>query len=48
MNDLTQGQRKELTAEQQWQQFSELKTAQDYIESLRGRKLEVFLLGERV
>ena len=48
MNDLTQGQRKELTAEQQWQQFPELKTAQDYIESLRGRKLEVFLLGERV
>ena len=35
MNDLTQGQRKELTAEQQWQQFPELKTAQDYIESLR-------------
>ena len=48
MNDMTQGQHKELTAEQQWEQFSELKTAEDYINSLRGRNLDVFLLGERI
>ena len=48
MNDLSQGQRQELTAEQQWQQFSELKTAEDYINSLRGRNLDVFLVGERI
>ena len=44
MNDLSQGQYQELTAEQQWEQFSELKTAEDYINSLRGRNLDVFLL----
>ncbi|REJ61104.1 MAG: 4-hydroxybutyryl-CoA dehydratase, partial [Proteobacteria bacterium] len=48
MNDMTQGQHTELTAEQQWEQFSELKTAEDYINSLRDRNLDVFLLGERI
>ena len=48
MNDMSQGQRRELTAEQQWEQFTVLKTADDYIDSLRGRNLDVYLLGERI
>ena len=48
MNDLSHGQHQELTAEQQWEQFTVLKTADDYIDSLRGRNLHVYLLGERI
>ena len=48
MNDMAQGRRRELTADQQWEQFSVLKTAEDYVESLRGRNLDVYLLGERL
>ena len=48
MNDMSQGQRRELSAEQQWEQFAVLKTADDYIDSLRGRNLDVYLLGERI
>lgn len=48
MNDMSQGQRQELSAEQQWEQFTALKTADDYIDSLRGRNLDVYLLGERI
>ena len=48
MNDLSHGQHQELTAEHQWEQFTVLKTADDYIDSLRGRNLNVYLLGERI
>ena len=48
MNDLSHGQHQEPTAEQQWEQFTALKTADDYIDSLRGRNLDVYLLGERI
>ena len=48
MNDLAQGRCNELSATQQWEQFSELKTANDYIGSLRGRNLNVYLLGTRI
>ena len=48
MNDMSQSPGDELTAEQQWAQFSTLTTADDYISSLRGRNLNVYLLGERV
>ena len=48
MNDMAQGRRRELTADQQWEQFSVLETAEDYVESLRGRNLDVYLLGERL
>ena len=46
MNDMSQGQRQELTAEQQWEQFTALKTADDYIDSLRGRHHGADRLGE--
>ena len=48
MNDMLQKQRREFTAAQQWEQFSALKTADDYIDSRRGRNLDVYLLGERI
>ena len=48
MNDLSHGQHHEPTAEQQWEQFTVLKTANDYIDSLRGRNLDVYLLSERI
>ena len=48
MNDMSQRQRRECTAAQQWEQFSALKTADDYIDSRRGRNLDVYLLGERI
>ena len=48
MNDLSHGQHQEPTAEQQWEQFTALKTADDYIDSLSGRNLDVYLLGERI
>ena len=48
MNDMSQRQRREFTAAQQWEQFSALKTADDYIDSRRGRNLDVYLLGERI
>ena len=41
MNDLSHGQHQDLTAEQQWEQFTALKTADDYIDSLRCRNLDV-------
>ena len=46
MNNLTLGPRHEPTAAQQWEQFSKLETADDYIDSLRGRNLDVYLPSE--
>jgi len=35
-------------AERRWTRFKPIKTGADYIESLRGRDIEVYLLGERI
>ncbi|MDG1033971.1 MAG: 4-hydroxyphenylacetate 3-hydroxylase N-terminal domain-containing protein [Luminiphilus sp.] len=48
MNNIAQGQHNEPTAEEQWRQFGELTCQNDYVESLRGRNLDVYLLGERI
>ncbi len=36
------------TAAQQWERFSPIVTADDYLQSLRGRDVEVYLFGEQV
>lgn len=38
----------EETAEQRWSRFSPIVTGEEYIESLRGRDLELYLFGERI
>ena len=48
MNNIAQGQCSEPTAEEQWRQFGELTCQKDYVDSLRGRNLDVYLLGERI
>ena len=48
MNDLSQSSSLETTADVQWAAFKPLATAEDYIASLTGRNLEVYLLGERI
>ena len=39
---------KEESAQQRWDRFSPINTGEEYIESLRGRGLTVYLMGERV
>ena len=39
---------KEETGQQRWDRFAPITTGEEYIESLRGRGLTVYLMGERV
>lgn len=39
---------KEETVEQRWARFSPIKTGDDYVESLRGRDIDLFLFGEKI
>jgi 4-hydroxybutyryl-CoA dehydratase/vinylacetyl-CoA-Delta-isomerase len=39
---------REESASERWARFSALRTGDDYVESLRGRPVEVYLFGERV
>ena len=47
MNAITPIPREE-TAEQRWNRFTPIVTGDDYVESLRGRGLNVYLFGEQV
>lgn len=47
MNAITPIHREE-TAEQRWSRFAPIVTGDDYVESLRGRGLNVYLFGEQV
>lgn len=39
---------REETAEERWARFSPIRTGDDYVESLRGRDVLVYLFGERI
>lgn len=47
MNNLVDRAREE-SAEQRWVRFHPIRTGEEYIESLRGRNVEAYLLGERI
>lgn len=40
--------RPEVSADEQWQSFSPITSGDDYIESLRGRSVNVHLMGEKI
>ena len=40
--------RAEISADEQWQSFSPITSGNDYIESLRGRSVNVHLMGEKI
>lgn len=51
MNDVSKARRltaREETAQARWARFSPIVTGDDYLQSLRGRRIDVYLFGERV